>query len=749
MNAYSADVTYNSTALFAIPLGMTKVNQLSYQWQTWDGTAGRTVYGYLINKQNVPNVTIQISSDGVTWNSCSLSGTSWTYLDQTTYTSSWTYYVRCVSPDGSVGGTITQVVNYTSLPTISFINTAYGTGGGTWQTWVTAAGNTFTGTLSAGLPSGTVLQISVDGGLSWLSASTSGLTWSFTDTSIHTTSWAIYARILDTNSLITAQQTAKNITVVSPPSVSLTLVDGMSSPFSFWVEQSTSIKNFSGVLGNSLGSNELLQGSFDSGTTWFSIPTFENTWSFSSLLKWTSNISLVLRIKETNSSSYSAVSTYEIAVTNKPIASINTMDFDTGVSGDWITWDGSANRSVHGYISQSLTFHDTLKVSFDNGSSWITGTVAGQNWSAVDTSSHTSSWAILAKISNSILGDSITTSQPVTLLARPVDVYFDGMDFDTGASGDWITWDGSANRLVYGHTSIALGDSERVYVSFDNGTSWIGAIQNGINWYASDPSSHSSSWNIIAKVVETSTGLIATQITRPVTLIPTPNCTITSVTDVDSFWMTISSSAGKVITGGITVPLGINEQVQVSLNGGSSWSAAQITNAGAGYSFTDHQTHYEDWDIWVRIFNTQTSQYSQVTTQRIRFIADPIFTFSGQYLKGGENLNWSMNSAQIGIIYRGTVNPIYNHAGLYFVRASFDGGNSWQDATVHSDSSWVIVDATQHFVPWSLMVCVFDQLGNQVVSNYQKYIQCAISTGAYTLPSRPLNTARTNIILNF
>ncbi|MCD9087202.1 Ig-like domain-containing protein [Stenotrophomonas sp. SY1] len=73
---------------------------------------------------------------------------------------------------------------------------------------------------------------------------------------------------------------------------------------------------------------------------------------------------------------------------------------------------------------------------------------------------------------------------------------------DWGVSGtDRLTSDGSAGRLMQGVISAPLLTGERLQVSTDGGRSWVDAIVDGRQWAAQDNNSHSGSWEIQTKVV--------------------------------------------------------------------------------------------------------------------------------------------------------------------------------------------------------------------------------------------------------
>ncbi|MGI4721312.1 MAG: tandem-95 repeat protein [Janthinobacterium lividum] len=67
-------------------------------------------------------------------------------------------------------------------------------------------------------------------------------------------------------------------------------------------------------------------------------------------------------------------------------------------------------------------------------------------------------------------------------------------------------------------------------------------------------------------------------------------------------FVTSDGSAGRTVRGSIGAPLGSNEVVQVSFDGGASWQLA--TTAGAGWSAIDGGAHGGDWTIVARVVNT-------------------------------------------------------------------------------------------------------------------------------------------------
>lgn len=84
--------------------------------------------------------------------------------------------------------------------------------------------------------------------------------------------------------------------------------------------------------------------------------------------------------------------------------SIDTMTADTDPQGDWATRDGSAGRAVSGSIIGTLASGEGVQASFDGGSTWVTATVSGASWSAIDPTAHATSWNIIARVVSGITG---------------------------------------------------------------------------------------------------------------------------------------------------------------------------------------------------------------------------------------------------------------------------------------------------------------------------------------------------------
>lgn len=149
------------------------------------------------------NETAQISIDGgLTWTTLTVTGTTWRYNDSRTLTDgNYLYQVRVIDAAGNVGATDSQsaqidTVNPAQVLTIASISTDTGSSATDFITSDTTL--TLTGSLGTGLASGEVAQISLDGGATWITLTTNGTQWTYTDSRTLTDGSYVYqVRVLD------------------------------------------------------------------------------------------------------------------------------------------------------------------------------------------------------------------------------------------------------------------------------------------------------------------------------------------------------------------------------------------------------------------------------------------------------------------------------------------------------------------------------------------------------------------------
>ncbi|MGY2299858.1 Ig-like domain-containing protein, partial [Pseudomonas yamanorum] len=161
----------------------------------------------------------------------------------------------------------------------------------------------------------------------------------------------------------------------------------------------------------------------------------------------------------------------------------------------------------------------------------------------------------------------------------------ESMGKDSGAdSGDFVTNDGSAGRLIQGSLTAALEAGEKAQVSTDGGVTWLDAVVNPDGtWNFLDQNSHTGDWIIQTRVTDAAGNANTTS--QAVTLDTTVN-TPTSVTwdgatiqvDFDGAGLEIGDKLHIVIDGAIVE----HELTQADIDAGAvdvPWSSAINGNA--------------------------------------------------------------------------------------------------------------------------------------------------------------------------
>ncbi|EPJ49069.1 MAG: hypothetical protein OFPII_03200 [Osedax symbiont Rs1] len=143
-----------------------------------------------------------MSSDGgQTWLEASVTGMTWSLIDTTVHSTDFTYQARIIDDVDNVGESDSQdVVIVTEGPddsiTIDITAISDDTGeGNDFKTSDTSL--TVSGTLGAELGVNDRVEVSSDGGQTWVEASVSGTTWNLVDTVDHPTDFTYQARVID------------------------------------------------------------------------------------------------------------------------------------------------------------------------------------------------------------------------------------------------------------------------------------------------------------------------------------------------------------------------------------------------------------------------------------------------------------------------------------------------------------------------------------------------------------------------
>ncbi|MBF1962216.1 Ig-like domain-containing protein [Enterobacter hormaechei] len=232
----------------------------------------------------------QISIDGgVTWQNVIVTGNSWYYVDGRTLSNqTYDYYVRVVDAAGNVGASAHQQVTVDTVApdaaiTVTVDNITVDTGFDNNDFLTSSTSYTLNGTLGAELGAGEYVQVSMDGGATWVYATVSGTRWSYNDTrTLADGDYRYQVRVVDQAGNV-GGTTTQDVTVdTQAPQYGIT-IDSISedtgqSGIDF-ITMDTSL-TINGSLGSALASDERVQISLDGGNTWVDATVTNQRWSY-------------------------------------------------------------------------------------------------------------------------------------------------------------------------------------------------------------------------------------------------------------------------------------------------------------------------------------------------------------------------------------------------------------------------------------------------------------------------------------
>ncbi|EMW2232581.1 Ig-like domain-containing protein [Enterobacter hormaechei] len=232
----------------------------------------------------------QISIDGgVSWQNVIVTGNSWYYVDgRTLGNQTYDYYVRVVDAAGNVGASAHQQVTVDTVApdaaiTVTVDNITVDTGFDNNDFLTSSTSYTLNGTLGAELGAGEYVQVSMDGGTTWVYATVSGTRWSYNDArTLADGDYRYQVRVVDQAGNVGAT-TMQDVTVdTQAPQYGIT-IDSISEDTgqsgSDFITMDTSL-TINGSLGSALASDERVQISLDGGNTWIDTAVTNQRWSY-------------------------------------------------------------------------------------------------------------------------------------------------------------------------------------------------------------------------------------------------------------------------------------------------------------------------------------------------------------------------------------------------------------------------------------------------------------------------------------
>jgi hypothetical protein len=323
-------------------------------------TAAQTISG-TTSANIVSGESVEVSTDnGSTWTTAttSVGANTWS-LAGVTLTASDTLKVRVADTAGNNGTTASQAyVLDTTAPTTTIATMAFSADTGTSSTDFNTktAAQTISGTTSANIVAGEIVQVSIDNGSTWTTAATSvGVdTWSLAGVTL-TASDTLQVHVTDAagNSGTAASQ-AYVLDTTAPTATIATMSfssDTGTSATDFVTN--TAVQTISGTTSANLVSGESVEVSTDNGSTWTAATTSvgANTWSLAGVTL-TASDTLKVHVTDAAGNSGTAASQAYVLDTTAPTLSSSSPA------------DGNATSAVGSNLT--LTFSEAVALGTGN-----------------------------------------------------------------------------------------------------------------------------------------------------------------------------------------------------------------------------------------------------------------------------------------------------------------------------------------------------------------------------------------------
>ena len=625
------------------------------------------------------NEKAQISLDGgVTWIDLTVTGTTWRYADGRTLTDgTYQYQVRVIDNAGNVGATDSQdvVIDLTkpaaTTITVDSITQDTGLSG---SDFITSDNQiSLKGTLGAALGSGDHAQISLDGGVTWIDVSVSGLSWTYVDgRTLADGDYNYQLRVIDDagNISATASQVV-TIDTVAPDASKTIAIDSISDDTglssSDFITRDTSL-TLHGSLGATLADGDHAQISLDGGVTWQNVIVTGNSWYYiDSRTLGNQTYDYYVRVVDAagnvGASAHQQVTVDTIAPDAAITVSVDNITVDTGFdNNDFLT--SSTSYTLHGTLGAELGAGEYVQVSMDGGSTWVYATVSGTQWSYSDTRALTDgSHNYQVRVVDQAGNVGATTSQAVTVdtQAPQYGITIDSISEDTGQSGsDFITMD--TTLTLNGSLGSALASDERVQISLDGGNTWLDTTVTNQRWSFTDTRDlPDGDYTYQVRIIDQAgnVGSTASQVVTVDTTPPTTVGTVVSYTDGEgerqgTFGSAVATDDNSPLINGTLNRAPDDGEIvqlyrdgvllgQVTMNGSASWSFQDNGLSDGNHTYivrvTDRAGNYTESDGFVLNVDTSIPTTTAAITAQTMSDTTPIVSgtvsadlVNGEYL---------------------------------------------------------------------------------------------------------------------
>jgi hypothetical protein len=493
---------------------------------------------------------------------------------------------------------------------------------------------TLKGSLSAALGNDESAQISLDGGLTWVTLTVTGTTWNYAQGSALTDgSYSYTVRVIDAAGNVgsSASQTVVIDTVAPDASQSIS-IDAISQDTGLsstdFITSDTTL-NLRGTLGAALGADEYAQISLDGGNTWADVSISGLTWTYIDGRTLTDgDYNYQLRVIDLAGNVGATASQVVTVDTTAPDSSktitIDAISTDTGLSSsDFVTSDTSL--TVTGTLGKTLAADEVVQVSVDGGVTWLNATTIGTGWTFADGRTLTDGdYTYNVRVVDTAGNVGNVTSKVVTVDTVAPDssktVTIDSVSTDTGISAsDFVTSDTSLT--VTGSIGAALGAGEVVQISVDNGATWTTVSLSGSTWTYTDGRTLTDGQTLYqVRVVDQAgnVGQTAQQVVTIDTTAPTQIITIGAISNDTGDYANdfITSDNTLTMSGTLNAALATDERAQISLNGGLTWTDVVVNGQSWSYDATGTVLADGNYNVQVRVID-QAGNTGTVSSQTV------------------------------------------------------------------------------------------------------------------------------------
>lgn len=465
-------------------------------------------------------------------------GQSWSYVEPVVLAQgTYTYQAQVVDAAGNVGAlgaTQSVTINLTVPPLINASTTLATINGVAPSNGLVPPNNVVTPTLAGTIQralntgAGEVVRIYRNGAAIG-TATVSGTSWSYTNTTLGDGSYTFAARIeVGANPTIFGQFSASIVDPIDATAPTQTanvtnIADNFNASLAEGATTPDSTPTISGTLNAALGAGESVRVVRNGTTAGTAIVTVNNTWSFGESAQPNGTYAYRAQVVDAagNVSPLGATRTVTIDTSSIPLQNAaTTLVTVNGVapSGGAVPASNDRTPTLAGTIQRALGTGEIVRVYIDNVSQATAATVTGTSWSyAHPTNLADGTYLFRARIEQS--GNAAIFGASTASISVPIDGTAPTQTASvTGASDDWnasLAPSGTTRDttpVITGTLSAALAAGEQVRVLL-NGTEVAPRVSTGSlswSWTPTVPLANST-YSFTAQVVDAAGNLSAAQ----------------------------------------------------------------------------------------------------------------------------------------------------------------------------------------------------------------------------------------------